>query len=529
MAIGVDVARPGLVARALVSGVQVLALATVLGFSLPRGFPLDDAWIHQVVARVFAETGVLGFDPSLPGSGATSLLWTLLLSSNAALLHVTPPLFTTLLAGACLLGVGQLFYVLATSDGLTPGKAVLGAVAFGASGNVVWFATSGMEVTLAMLLALTAVWAFFRDASPRSAGVAGVALVLLFYTRPETALLGLLLAVARRRGVRDTALLLGPLALGVGAYAVLNVVHTGHLVPVTFQGRRWLAEVGLLGATPTDVAWVLSQQWFDRLAEYTLGTPSPVVFFPVLGLALYGVYGLAMERRWRLLTLCGWALLHTLSYVALLPSIGHGGRYQPFVPGIFCLGAVFGALRLGECVAARMPRPWGSAAAYAAVVPLAFGMTSAVRAWGEANALAVRHEDETEVAMARDVAALPRGAVVASFDIGAMGYYSGRSIEDLGGLVRPDIVPFLRDGRTVEWLRKIEATHLVLPLGYRSDLPEPFNFGEILGVFGSPDLRLSALADHQTPLLPWLGGVRATSSSAPRQRLYRIIWQRGAP
>jgi hypothetical protein len=324
-------------------------------------------------------------------------------------------------------------------------------------------------------------------------------------------------------------LLLGPTLAGVAAYVAMNVAHTGQAWPATFQGRRWLAEVGLLGATRVDVAWGLVRQWFDRLAEYTLGTPSPLVFFPVLGLSTYGFLGLVKERRLRLATVCAWAPLHALGYMALLPSIGHGGRYQPFVPGVFCLGALFGALQLGQSLTVRVPRRAGIFAEWALVVPLALAMASAVRAWGEANALAVRHEDETEVAIARDVAALPKDAVVASFDIGAIGYFSGRAVEDLGGLVRPAIVPYLREGRTTEWLRDIHATHLVLPLGYRSDLPEPFNFGEILGVFGSPDLRLVPMAEHETPVLPWLGGVRATSNSAPRQRLYRLVWQRGAP
>src|SRR5262249_28567085 len=108
-------------------------------------------------------------------------------------------------------------------------------------------------------------------------------------------------------------------------------------------------------------------------------------------------------------------------------------------------------------------------------------------------------------------------------------YFSGRELEDLGGLVRPDIVPFLREGRTVEWLKKVNAEYLVLPLGYRAERPEPFNFGDLLSIFGSARLRLLPLDDKLTPLDDWLPGVRATSNSAPRQRLYRIAWRGGLP
>jgi hypothetical protein len=513
-------------ARASVALVELAGLAAVSRFRLPRGFALDDAWIHQVVARQFARTGVLAFDPALPGSGATSWLWAALLSLNPLAFHVFPPLFTTALASLFLLAAGQLVYALAVADGAPLPEAALASLSFVASGNVLWFALSGMEVTLVMLLTLAAVWAWFRDASARSAGIAGAALVALFFTRPEGALLGVLLVAVRRRRLRDAALLLGPLAFGVALYTASNISHTGHALPITFQGRSWLAEVGLLGATRLDIKWLLLQAWFDRLAEYTLGTPSPLVFFAVLGLALFGVQRLLAARRARLVTLCAWALLHGLSYAAFLPSLGHGGRYQPFIPAAFCLCAATGALRLGTLVAARIRfaglsrfMPW------VFVLPLAACLVRAIAAWGDANGAAVAHEERTEVGMGRSVAALPADAVVASFDIGAIVYFSGRHVEDLGGLVRPEIVPFLRQGLTVSWLRKIGATHLVLPLGYRPDLPEPFNFGEILSIFGSSGLRLTQLEDKVTPFDDWLAGVRATSNSAPRQRLYRVTWQ----
>jgi len=529
MATLVDAARSRSAPRALVALVQVAGLVTLLGFRAPRGFPLDDAWIHQVVARVFARTLVLGFDPSLPGSGATSLLYAALLSVNDAFVHASPPLFAIALGSMALLAAGQLVYETALDDGFSRGEAVLAALAFGATGNVLWFAVSGMEVTLAMALGLGALAFHFRRAR-LSEAVAGVFLVCSFFTRPETLLLGVLLLAVRFRGLRDAALLLAPVVVGAAVYAALNVAHTGHLFPVTLRGRKWLAEIGLGGATTGDVAWILSQQWLDRLAEYTLGTPSPLVFFPTLGVAAFGAFCFVSERRTRIATVCAWAVVQTLAYAALLPSIGHGGRYQPFVPAVFAMAAVLGALRLGQAVTARLPRlRHPGLVAWAFVVPLVVGMLHAVREWAVANALAVAHEDNTEIAVARDVAALPKDAVVASFDIGAVAYFSGRRIEDLGGLVRPEVVTFLRDGRTVDWLRSVKATHLVLPLGYRPSFPEAFNFGDILGIFDSPELRLETVADRVTPLERWIDGVRATSNSAPRQRLYRIVWQRGAP
>lgn len=54
---------------------------------------------------------------------------------------------------------------------------------------------------------------------------------------------------------------------------------------------------------------------------------------------------------------------------------------------------------------------------------------------------------ETEmVASARWIAVnTPPNALVAAHDIGALGYFGGRKIIDLAGLVSPEVIPFIRD------------------------------------------------------------------------------------
>jgi hypothetical protein len=50
------------------------------------------------------------------------------------------------------------------------------------------------------------------------------------------------------------------------------------------------------------------------------------------------------------------------------------------------------------------------------------------------------------VAAARWVAenTLP-GDLIAAHDIGALGYYGGRNVLDLAGLISPEVIPFIRD------------------------------------------------------------------------------------
>jgi hypothetical protein len=67
------------------------------------------------------------------------------------------------------------------------------------------------------------------------------------------------------------------------------------------------------------------------------------------------------------------------------------------------------------------------------------------------------------VATARWVAEnTPPGALVAAHDIGALGYFSGRPLLDLAGLVSPQVIPFIRDQEQLAaYLDKQQADYLV--------------------------------------------------------------------
>jgi hypothetical protein len=67
------------------------------------------------------------------------------------------------------------------------------------------------------------------------------------------------------------------------------------------------------------------------------------------------------------------------------------------------------------------------------------------------------------VAAARWVAVnAPPGSLVAAHDIGALGYFGGRELLDLAGLVSPDVIPFMRDEvRLRDWLNAEGAALLV--------------------------------------------------------------------
>ena len=112
--------RGDLVSRLVLAVVQAAAIAW---FSPGPGLPLDDAWIHQVVARTFADTGTLGYAPGQHGAAATSYLWAALLAIDFKIRLLEPTRWALVLNGLAALATGQLLHSIilrARPEGVTP-------------------------------------------------------------------------------------------------------------------------------------------------------------------------------------------------------------------------------------------------------------------------------------------------------------------------------------------------------------------------------------------------------------------------
>jgi len=237
-------------------------------FGARAGLPLDDAWIHQVVARTLVESGTMGYAPGQHGAAATSYLWAALLAVNLAWLHLGPATWAFLLNAASTLATGQLVYALLLR--VQPAEfevrvwryASFAATCLACNGaNVLWYAHSGMEASFFLALSTIAVWAATRDdtgdeSRVRTALLAGIAGALLTLTRPEGAGLAALLVLvvlyrsakrapsagaspgSRARGWTKAAAILAPPVLAILLYVGSNLAKTGRALPTTLSGRR---------------------------------------------------------------------------------------------------------------------------------------------------------------------------------------------------------------------------------------------------------------------------------------------------
>ncbi len=430
------------------------------------GFPLDDAWIHQDFARTLAQHGVFAYAPDRGGAGSTSPLWVLLLTP-AQLVPGGAPLWLVV-GWADALGVLSLFGLAWATGELTniwladAGERVqtLSALAAGLAvlveWHLTWAALSGMETIFFVFLCMLLLVGVSRRWHP---AWLGALVALLTTTRPEGVILALLAAAyfarpsdahahAISQRWRVLFIYLGVYALGLVPLLVVNEVAAGSLLPSTFYAKG--------------VYYALGTGELTRLAGYTLGVLGFVGSSPLVALGVPGMaYALWLARRdWKhstqWLALC-WAIALVGVYAVHLPVVYQNGRYlMAILPVLLALG-VAGSLRFVALGGFRfLPGAL-------LVLTLAMGVLSVIRGAGiYASNVHYINDYQVETALWLRANTAP-DAVVATHDIGAIGYFSGRQVIDLGGLTQPEIVPLLGDQEAlIAYLQREHVDYVVM-------------------------------------------------------------------
>ncbi len=452
--------------------IAFLSAGAYLLFSIARGtigFPLDDAWIHQVYARSLATRGEFAFFAGQPSAGSTSPLWALLLSLGYLLrsdFHVWTYFLGTLFIGLSAMALARLA-IRVTSLREFAIYYLLFAVF---EWHLVWSAMSGMEIPLFVFLSLVLLERYY--AHERS-WVLGVVAGMLALTRPEGVALAGFVGIGisldhvssrkyenvsngwyQRLGAFAVRVLSYALGFGVvvAPYLAFNLATSGTIFPNTFYAKN--AEYAVLFASAP-----LFLRWLQLLAVPWVG--AQILLLPGF---IFVVVRLLKNRDYHALIPFAWILALPALYALRLPVAYQHGRYEmPIVPLILLYG-IWGTLELFARIKNFVIRTsWGFSIA---AVLLAFWIMGA-----NAYATEVAIIDCEMVQTARWVSAnVPSGALVAAHDIGALGYYYDRPFIDLAGLVSPEVIPFIRDeSRLREYLfSRQTAFVIVFPDWYNS-------------------------------------------------------------
>jgi len=528
------------VAAAYLIGLGSLALA--LRHNL--GFPLDDSWIHQEIARNLVQYHSFGFTPGVTSSGSSSTLWTFVLAVNYLLFPGHSPVIFPLVLNSILLIVsGILLWRMAALDGL-PNLYILAlAVLPALSGNYVWLAFIGMEHALFVTLSLAAILLWFRGgvresedrSGLRTSLLAGLALGALGMTRPEGLALSVLLFALYKWCGRTLADVFRAAAVAVAFLVpsfLINLKTSGALLPMTLRGRRFLfsgtdkLHVGrstVRGLTIETYQKVIQHNFFHTTHGWA------TIF---VALAFYGCVVLVRRFPNRTAILVLWATLHYASYCFTLPATGHGGRYQPFVLLLFApliaialfdlIALVF---RLFQLRASAVLQP----AQALALALVALITVPTLPRWNVALHDSIYNIDNCHLKMAEYLDAhYPPDTPMGVFDIGTMGYFSHIELLDLGGLVDRHYLPYLLTGRVPQYLEERGADYVIIahngPEGLYDGTDGVTRFGDALHLFHNPALRLDEIHTEGIDYATWYSSYLYTQHAYRFQTLYHITY-----
>jgi len=139
-----------------------------------------------------------------------------------------------------------------------------------------------------------------------------------------------------------------------------------------------------------------------------------------------------------------WVLALILAYAWWLPAVYHHGRYLiPVIPILVLYGLEGGRLLLARLSFRVLPGIAGAAV----FVVLAFSWLRGAQVYTQN----VAYVNDHHVALARWLAAnTSETGLVATHDIGAVGYLAGRRLVDIAGLATPELQASTRDVRRVK-------------------------------------------------------------------------------
>lgn len=460
----------------------VIGMALFLGMAARNklGFPLDDAWIHQTYARNLARYGRLEFTPGVSSAGSTAPLWTILLALGY-LLHLPYLLWSNVLGSLSLLWLGwSAMRLWQTLWPMQASRAWLAGVVLVFTWPLLWAAASGMETIFFAAVGLQlAAWyteiAATNTFAYRDAVRLGFFAGLLILIRPD----GLLLLVLIAGGI---FLLPAPGAKRLARVGVLGGTAVLPLLPY-FLFNYWTSGTiwpNTLYAKQVEYAAALAQPLVGRFLQLlylSLGGPAAgwrgvssahLLLLPGLLVAAWQALRADWAQR-RLLFLLPllWAGGHVFLYAWRLPVTFQHGRYLiPIMPVWVIYGLAGWVLVLLYSSSESDRTLWlgQQVARLSFTILMLFFLLQGALAF--ATDVAIVEGEMVTVAgwLANNT---PPDTLIASHDIGAIGYFAERPLLDLAGLISPEVIPLLEsESALTQYILNSEAQYLVTAPGW---------------------------------------------------------------
>lgn len=406
----------------------------------------EDAFItFRYAQNLVAGHGFVWNVGEAPVEGYTNFLW-LLISALVLALGLDLPAASQWIGVGASIATLALVYDLGRSFGWSSRFAIVPCLALACSGPFATWATSGMETNWFTLWAVGAVYfyaRFLKTHSARLAWSSSGCLLLAALSRPEglliAAMVGIALLVAARRStvdsraeLRTTAVALATFALLVAVYVAWRWSYFGYPLPNTFYAK-----------TGGGFAQAIRGSQYSAL--FALHFVSPWLL--AIGLGLFNGARSTQPNPVRgALPLCGAIVI---VYTAYICAVGgdYMAMYRFYVPVLPFLYLLFGTALERAIHAAQRSSARATAVKAAVLLGLlgtAFHSTPLESNWVDKPDL--MHGNHRGVELERWYVTRHRligeffarygrpGESMATGAIGAVGYYSGLSIQDVHGI-----------------------------------------------------------------------------------------------
>jgi hypothetical protein len=420
----------------------------------------DDSFISLTFARNLAEHGKLSFDGHSWSTGATSPLHVIVLALTIKL--GADPLQADVWVGVFWHTVlGASVYLLAWSIFRSQLAGVLGALLISFCCYAALDAGNGLETSMFMALVALTMASFFLNRSLAGRAVTGCLLALSMWTRPEAAFLIPALLVYRwidrapgerlEALAKEALLIAGPPIL---AFALLSGFY--------------LIVSDTLGGTAS--AKLRFFQEYDQPLQQRISVVGDNVglfagpLFPLLAL------GFAAPRRRELIVFALFWVPVVATYTVLFPGglLHYFFRYQhPVLPLLAALAGggtaqiIWYAVRRDVVVKLVVA---------AALVVAAVPVWQQYQRWRDIYTEASLETHDDLAAMAQELNQIIQpGQVLATHDIGAVGYFGDYEVLDLVGLVNSDVIRFHKGRHVADYVDAVRPDYLLIFADWDTD------------------------------------------------------------
>lgn len=430
------------------------------------GFPLDDPWIHLTFAKNLVDYHSFSyFKNEMATAGSTSPIYTLILAAGFFFFK-NEMVLSYILGIAFLIFSGIAFYKLSSVEFDKENYyALIFTGIFLIDKWLNFISISGMETTMFIFILLATAY-FYKKRKPVPFAIF---LGLILWGRPDG--LVFIIAVALDYFIasyfsktdksiklfgKNELVKIGIIFGGVIIlYFIMNLALSGSILPNTYTAK-------IVYYSEKSREFFLKVEVWEYFTKGGYGFIMAGFLFSTLKM----LYDLIRNKYNGNILYIAFAFALAFVYWVKMPYAHRFGRYMmPIIP-FFILVAGLGYRDIIKLIGGFFKSRNIAAGLYILISAIIIYYSVNVFIYGKKE-----YADECKYIADRQVAAAmwlkentKEGDVVATHDVGAIGFYCGRKIVDVAGLVTPELINKINDENysefLVDYLKKENVTHL---------------------------------------------------------------------